>query len=236
MVNFGCFLTKKAKICRNQKTVFYSIFFCWEASKDQILKKIISNGLDFGNFLNFLSILAVFLPKKAKTKKLKNCKFYFIGKHLPTKFQKMLSNSLDFANFLHFLSILAVFWPKIGSKMPKSKNNLFVAFSFVGKRLHTKFQKISSNGLNFGKFLFGCFLVKKLPKKAEIQKKFFVAFFFVGKHLHTKFQKISSNGLDFANFLHFCQFWPFISQKRLKSKIGLCGEFSFTKRHLHTKF
>ena len=90
----------------------------------------------------------------------------------------------------------------------------------------------------FSSFLvnFGCFLVKKRPKKAEIQKKFFCSIFFVGKHLHTKFQKISSNGLDFANFLHFCQFWPFFSQKRQKSKIGLCGEFSFTKRHLRTKF
>ena len=50
---------------------------------------------------------------------------------------------------------------------------------------------------------FGCFLVKKRPKNAEIQKKFFYSIFFVGKHLHTKFQKISSNGLDFGNFFLF---------------------------------
>ena len=45
--------------------------------------------------------------------------------------------------------------------------------------------------------------------------------------------------MDFANFLRFGQFRPFLvkkGQKRQISKIGLCGKFLFTKRHLHTKF
>ena len=100
---------------------------------------------------------------------------------------------------------------------------------------------------------------------AEIKKQFFIAFPFVGKHLHTKLQKILSNGLDFSIFFIFGQFWLFTyqisvnfpkqfgfckfssflsisalfsqkGQKRQKSKIRLCGEFPFTKRHLHTKF
>ena len=130
---------------------------------------------------------------------------FFVGKHLHTKFQKLSSNGLDFANFLHFCQFRP-FSVKKGQKRQKSKIGLSGEFSFTKRHLHTKFQKISSNGLDFANFYFfyfGCFLVKKRPKKAEIQKKFFCNIFFVGKHLHAKFQKISSNGLDFANFLHF---------------------------------
>ena len=71
-------------------------------------------------------------------------------------------------------------------------------------------------------FFFGCFLVKKRPKKAEIQKKKFCSLFFVGKHLHTKFQTTSSNGLDFASFLNFLSIlaviWLITTKKRPKSK------------------
>ena len=120
---------------------------------------------------------------------------------------KISSNGLDIANFLHFLSILAVFWLKNGQKRSKSKKSFFVAFLFVGKHLHTKYQNfIKRFGYcQFSSFFvnFGCFLVKKRLKRPKSKKSFFVAFCFVEKHLHTKFQKISSNSLDFANFLHF---------------------------------
>ena len=71
---------------------------------------------------------------------------------------------LKFNDFLHFLSTLAVFWP---TKRPKLPN--FVEFSFVEKDLHTEFQKISSNGLDFVNFLhfwtiLAVFLAKKDPK------------------------------------------------------------------------
>jgi len=83
--------------------------------------------------------------------------FCFVEKHLYTKFQKISSNGLDFANFLHFRSILAVFWLKNGQKRRNPKR-FFVAFIFVGKQLHTKIQKISSNGLEFAVFfIFGQF-------------------------------------------------------------------------------
>ena len=118
-------------------------------------------------------------------------------------------------------------------------------FVVVGKHLHTKLQKISSNGFDFANFLhfvvnFGCLLVKKRPKKAEIQKKFFYSIFVVvGKHLHTKFQKISSNSLDFANFLHFWSilavFWLKTAKKAEIQKIIILQHF-FIGKHLHTKF
>ena len=135
---------------------FWSIFVVVGKHLHTKLQKISSNGLDFANFLNFWSILAVFWlkngqkrPKSKKVflqhfvllrsiyiphfrkfyktvwiqqilfifgqkttpkyKKMFFVAFYFVGKHLYTKFQKISSNSLDFANFLHFLSILAVF-------------------------------------------------------------------------------------------------------------------------------
>ena len=113
--------------------------------------------------------------------------FLLLGSIYISNFREFIKR-FGFANFLHFLSILAVF----------------------------------------------------LAKKCQNRKKvFYVAFPILGKHLLTKFQKISTNGLDIANFLHFLSIWLFFNkkdQKRPKSKIGLCGEFSFTKWHLHTKF
>ena len=82
--------------------------------------------------------------------------FSFDEKHLHTKLQKTSSNGLDFDNFLYFFVNLALFWPKKGQKMPKLKKVFFVEFSFIGKHLQTKFQKIPSNGLNFANFLHFC--------------------------------------------------------------------------------
>ena len=146
LINFGCFLAnKKAKKCRNGKTIFVVAFSFVGKHIHIKFQKILSNGLDFANFLNFFSILAVFWPQKGQKRqksKKKIVAFSFVGKHLHTKFQKMSSKGLDFANFLHFWSILSVFWFKNGQKRPKSKKSFFVAFFFVGKHLHTKFQKI----------------------------------------------------------------------------------------------
>ena len=133
---------------------------------------------------------------------------------------------MGLANFLYFWSILTVFWLKNGQKTPKYKKSFFIAFSLLGSIYIPNFRKFHQMVWILAIFLFFyfcCFLVKKRPKKAEIEKKFFCSIFFVGKHLHTKFQKISSNGLDFANFYF------------LNRKSG-SGEFSFTKRYLHTKF
>jgi len=65
---------------------------------------------------------------------------------------------------------------KVNQKTAKKGRNpkkFFVAFFFVGKHLHTKFQKISSNGLVLANFLnfsqFWLFLVEKRPKKAKIK-------------------------------------------------------------------
>ena len=140
--------------------------------------------MDFANSLHFWSILAVFwlkTAKKGRNPKKEFCRIFVVdGKHLYTKFQKISSNSLDFANFLNFWSILAVFWLKNDQKMPESKKKNCKTF-FVGKHLHSKFQKISSNGLDFSNFFFGCFLaifcLKNGQKRPKSEKSFFVAFF-----------------------------------------------------------
>jgi len=101
---------------------------------------------------------------------------------------------------------LAVLWLKNGQKRPKSKKSSFVSFCFVREH-HTKFQKISTNGLDFANFIhfwsiLAVLWLKNGQKRPKSKKSSFVSFCFVGKH-HTKFQKISTNGLDFANFIHF---------------------------------
>ena len=129
---------------------------------------------------------------------------------------------MDLANFLYFLSILAVFWLKNGQKTPKYKKKIYSIY-FVGKHLHTKFQKKLSNGLDFGIF-FNFFLALFCQKKAKKGKKrqkskigLSGEYSFTKRHLHTKFQKNSSNGLDFANFLHFWSiFTVFLVKKRPK--------------------
>ena len=142
-----------------------------------------------------------------------------------------------------FSFFFAVFLVKKRPKKAEIQKVFFCSIFFVGEHLHSKFQKISSNGLDFGKksfwLFFGCFLIEKRPKKAEIQKKFFYSIFFVGKHLHTKFQKTSSNGLDFGNFIFFAVFCCFLVKKRPKKaeiqKKFFCSIF-FVGKHLHTKY
>ena len=141
---FGQKMAKKAEI---EKSFFRSLFFCWERSTYQISENFIEQ-FGFWQFSSFLVSFGCFLARKSqkmpKSKKVFVVEFSFIGKHLHTKFQEILSNGLDFGNFFHFLSIFNIFWPKKPQKMLKSKNSFFVAFSFVGKHLHTKFQKILS--------------------------------------------------------------------------------------------
>ena len=88
--------------------------------------------------------------------------------------------------------ILDNFGCSFGQKRPKSKLVFVVEFSFVGKHLYTKFQKILSNSMNFANFLhFWSILAviwpKEDPKMPKSKKSFFEAFSFVGKHLITKF-------------------------------------------------
>ena len=89
-------------------------------------------------------------------------------------------------------------------KKTKIQKKLFCSNYFVGKHLHTKFQKISSNGLDFANFFifFGCFLVKKRPKRPKSKKSFFVSFFC----WQTSRFKISES---FIKQFGFCQFSSF---------------------------
>ena len=61
--------------------------------------------------------------------------------------------------------ILAVFWPEKGQKKSQNREKKFAAFSLIGKHLHTKFQKISLNGLDFDNFL------NFWPKNTKKEKK-----------------------------------------------------------------
>ena len=152
------FLAKKAQEMPKSKNSFLSIFFCWEASniKYQISENFIKQ-FGFCQSFSFLVNFGCFLAKNGQKRlKLKNSffvAFSFVGKHLNSKFLKIPPNGLGLANFLHFWSFLAVFWLKNGHKKPKSKKSFFVAFCFVEKHLYSKFQKISSNCLDFANFL-----------------------------------------------------------------------------------
>ena len=149
-----------------KRKIFCSIYFCWKAFTYQISENFIKQ-FEFCHFLHFLSIFAVFCQKrskKAKIEKLFFCSIFFclevstyqISQNFIKWFEfcKFSSLMVNFGWFLavfwvYFSCFLAVFW----SKKPKSKNSFFVAFSFVRKHLLTKFQKISSNSLNFANFL-----------------------------------------------------------------------------------
>ena len=110
------FCQKKAKKCRNRKTIFCcSIFFCWEESTYKISKNLIKwfGFCQFSSFfVNFCRFFAKKVQIRPKSKTSFFAEFYFVGKHLHTKFQKILSNYFDFANFLHLWSIFAVFCKK----------------------------------------------------------------------------------------------------------------------------
>ena len=94
------------------------------------------------------------------------------------------------------------------------------------------FCKFSSLFVNFGSIL-----ALFCPKNAEIEKQFFVAFSFVGKLLHIKFQENFIKRFGFCQFSSFLvNFGYFLAKKSPKSKIGICGESSFTNRHMLTKF
>ena len=127
--------------------------------------------MDFANFLHFLSIFDVFWPKKAKIEKYFFVEFSFVGKHLHTKFQNFFIKKFGFCQFYYFLVYFGCFLAKKYPKNAKIENSSFVAFSFVWKHQPIKFQKISSNGLNFANFLqFWSILAVFLPKKTKNDK------------------------------------------------------------------
>ena len=173
MVNFSCFFyQKRPKNYKIEKSYFFSIFFCWEASIYQI-SKISSNGLDFTIFFHFWSTLAVFWlffnQKRPKSKKSFFVAFCFVTKHLYNKFLKMSSNGLDFANFLNFWSILAVFWPKKG----QNRQNL-LNFLLLGSIYIPNFRKFIKR-LGFCQLFSFCsiltvFVGQKMSKKAKIEQ------------------------------------------------------------------
>ena len=107
--------------------------------------------------------------------------------------------------------------------LPKKcrKNIFFVAFSFVGKHKHTKFQKISPNVLDFASFLhlsiLAIFLLNNGQKKAEVQKKFFCSIFIlIGSIYIPNFIKFHQVVWILQIFLIFGQLWLFFGPKKAK--------------------
>ena len=60
---------------------------------------------------------------------------------------------VDWTIFLIFFINFGCFWPTKRPKKAKIKKQFFVEFSCIGKYLQTKFQKISSNSLDFANFI-----------------------------------------------------------------------------------
>ena len=124
------FWLKNGKKGRNPKKVFLKYFVLLRSIYMQNFRKFYQTVWILAIFFIFGKFWLVFGQKMAKKgwnrKIVFVVTFYFVGKHLHTKFQKKLSNCLDFANFLHFWSILAVFWLKNGQKRPKSKKKVFL--------------------------------------------------------------------------------------------------------------
>ena len=155
-----------------QKKFFCSIFFVGKHLHTKF-RKISSNGLSLQIFFIFGQFLRVFWRKKGQNQKIVFLlNFLFLGSIYLPNFRKCYQTVwiLPISSFLVTSGFLLA---KKAPKMPKSKNSLFVAFSFVGRHLLTKFQKISLIDLNFANFLhlwsifavfwlfFGCFFGQK---------------------------------------------------------------------------
>ena len=139
---------------QNRKIVFSWIFFCWEAFTFQI-SEILSNGLDFANFLNFWSILAVFYQKRPKNVKIKKkvfCCIFFCWEVSTYQISQNVIKRFGFCQFSSSLVNFGCFLPKKCQIRSISKDSFLLNFLLMGS-IYTKFQKILSNSLDFANFL-----------------------------------------------------------------------------------
>ena len=131
-------------------------------------------------FCQFLLFFGHKRAKKGQNQKKFICSIFFFWEASTYQISENFIEQFGFSHFFLFF-FLAVFWLKNGQKMPKSKKSFLYHF-FVGNHLHTKFQKILSNSLDFANFLhfwsiLAVFWLKKGQKRPKSKKKFFVAFF-----------------------------------------------------------
>ena len=155
---------KKAKKCQNRKIFFLKHFLMLESIYLLNFRKFYQTVWNLPIFLifgKFWLFFGCFMAKKGQNQKIVIfVKFSFVGKHLHTKFWEASTYQISefFYQMVWILPIFFIFcqfwlfFTKKYQKMTKSKNNIFVEFSFVGKYLHTKFQKILSNGFYFANF------------------------------------------------------------------------------------
>ena len=105
-------------------------------------------------FVNFGCFLVKKRPKKAEIQIKFYCSIFFCWEASTYQISENFIKRFRFCKFSSFLVNFGCFLVnKRQKKRPISKKSFFVAFCFVEKHLHTKFQKISSNGLDFANFL-----------------------------------------------------------------------------------
>ena len=144
------FCPTKAKKRLKSTNIFFAAFCSVGKHLHTKFQKISLKSLDFGNFLHF-GLFWLFLGQKM-VKKGWNWKLIFLqhflllGRIYIINFRKFHQTIWILPIFFIFGQFWLFFLPKKDQKMTKSKENIFVAFSFVEKHLLTKFQKISSNG------------------------------------------------------------------------------------------
>jgi len=197
-------LPRKSNKCRNQKIVFYSIFFCWEASTYQISVKFIKL-FGFCQFFLFLVNFGGFLPKKWNKSRNQKTIYYSIflleSIYIPN-FRKIHQTVWILPIFFIFYQSWLFFWPK-KVKMSGSGIYFFLFFRSIYtpnfRKIHLPVWILPINFI-FGNFwlLFG----QKRPIYAEIKNSFYNIFFCWEASTY-QISKNSSNGLDFSNFIHF---------------------------------
>ena len=102
--------------------------------------------------------------------------------------------------------------------MPKSKIIFFVEFSCVGKHLHTKFQKMLLNGLNFDAFLHFLSILTVFWPKKPVKCQFLFLNFLLLRSIHILiFRKFHEMVWILLIVSVFSQFLVFFVQKRPKN-------------------
>ena len=127
----------------------------------------------------------------------------YIDASQPNKIQR--KNCFSILAFFYFFS--ALFCP-FRPKKAKSKIGLCFEFSFTKRHLHTKFQKISSNGLDFGNFFFFAVFWLKNGQKRRESKKSFLQHFLCWEASTYQISENFIKRFGFCQFL-FLFFWLF---------------------------
>ena len=147
----------------------------------------------------------------AKIQKEFFCSIFLLGSIYIPNFRKFYQTVWILPIFLIFCQFWLLFWPKKKAKRGQNRKIVFfVEFSFVGKHLHTKFQKnyqtvwILPIFFNFCQFWL--FLAKKAPKMPKSKNCFLQHFLLLGSIYLPNFRKFHQTVLILPIFFIFGQF------------------------------